>query len=243
MTLTSPPYDGLRTYGSNRSGASFGVDEIDDLSKKLYRVTKKGGVCVWVAGDQTVKGSETGTSFMIALMFQDKGWSIHDTMIWLKPNPLPTRWEARRYTQAFEYMFVFSKGQPAYFHPMIKPNQHRGMKISGRHRKGSDDLKELSGNGKTIRQYGIESNVWEIVNSGNETGHPAVFPVELAEQHIFTWTPGYPGTVIFDPFMGSGTTGLAAMRQHRDFLGFELNPEYAEMARRRVKYADAEENR
>jgi site-specific DNA-methyltransferase (adenine-specific) len=140
-------------------------------------------------------------------------------------------------------MFVFSKGQPQHFHPGIKLNQHRGTKISGTHRKGTDELKKLSGNGKSIRQYGIDSNVWEIVNRGNETGHPAVFPLELAERHITTWTSGLPGTVVFDPFMGSGTTALAAKRLHRDYLGFESNTEYAMMARRRVKYANAEENR
>jgi DNA modification methylase len=104
LTVTSPPYDNLRTY----NGFTF---DFETIARELYRVTKPGGVVVWVVGDATVKGSETGTSFRQALFFKDVcGFNLHDTMIWAKPNPVPT--QSTRYQASTEYMFVLSKGAP-----------------------------------------------------------------------------------------------------------------------------------
>ena len=102
LTVTSPPYDNLRTY----NGFSFNFEEV---AKELYRITKDGGVVVWVVNDATINGSETGTSFRQALYFKDIGFNLHDTMIWEKTAMLPTQ---DRYYNIFEYMFVLSKGKP-----------------------------------------------------------------------------------------------------------------------------------
>src|SRR3990172_7596689 len=101
LTVTSPPYDGLRTY----NGYSF---DFESVAKELYRITKQGGVVVWVVGDATIDGSETGTSFKQALYFKEVGFNLHDTMIYQK-NVMPFP-EQTRYNQCFEYMFVLSKG-------------------------------------------------------------------------------------------------------------------------------------
>ena len=117
LTVTSPPYDNLRKY----KGYSFPFEEI---AKELYRVTKKGGIVVWVVGDATMNGSESGTSFKQALYFMSIGFNLHDTMIYRKLNPIPLT--HNRYEQAFEDMFVLSKGKPNTFNPIKIPCKTAG---------------------------------------------------------------------------------------------------------------------
>ena len=107
LTVTSPPYDNLRAYNGNISQWSF--KKFQEIAKELYRVTKDGGVVVWVVGDATIKGSETGTSFRQALWFMDCGFNLHDTMIWVKDGGGAIG-SNKCYTQNFEYMLVLSKG-------------------------------------------------------------------------------------------------------------------------------------
>ena len=108
LTVTSPPYDNLRTY----NGYSF---NFDGIAQELYRVTKDGGVVVWVVGDATINGSETGTSFKQALYFKEIGFNLHDTMIYQKGSFAPTFPKTKRYQNCFEYMFILSKGNPKTF--------------------------------------------------------------------------------------------------------------------------------
>jgi DNA modification methylase len=110
LVLTSPPYDNLRTY----NGYNF---DFEGIAKELHRVTKDGGVIVWVVGDATIKGSETGTSFKQALYFKEIGFNLHDTMIYHKNNYPPLT--HNRYEQCFEYMFVFSKRYLKSFNPIM----------------------------------------------------------------------------------------------------------------------------
>ena len=117
LTVTSPPYDNLRTYGGAVNAFDF-----EPIAQELFRVTKPGGVVVWVVGDATVNGSETGTSFRQALRFMEIGFRLHDTMIYEKENYIPLT--HNRYEQCFEYMFVFSKGTPKTFHPKLIPCRH-----------------------------------------------------------------------------------------------------------------------
>lgn len=105
LTVTSPPYDDLRNY----KGYSF---DFENIAKELYRVTKTGGILVWIVGDATSKGSESGTSFRQALYFKECGFNLHDTMIYEKnSSSFPAARTSKRYTQIFEYMFVFCKGK------------------------------------------------------------------------------------------------------------------------------------
>ena len=87
LTVTSPPYDNLRSYNGNN--ALWGEHVWKAAIKDLYRVTKDGGVVVWVVGDATIKGSETGTSFKQALWAMECGFRLHDTMIYAKNNYMP----------------------------------------------------------------------------------------------------------------------------------------------------------
>jgi site-specific DNA-methyltransferase (adenine-specific) len=121
LTITSPPYDDLRDY----KGYHFPVEQI---AASLFYKTKKGGVVIWVVADRTVNGSETLTSFDHAQTFKRVGFNVHDTMLYVKNNPIPSDC-GPRYRQAFEYMFCFSKGRPKTFNPITEPTKSAGAKI------------------------------------------------------------------------------------------------------------------
>ena len=237
LTITSPPYDDLRTYEDSLRW-DFGV--FKKVADKLFRVTEEGGVVVWVVGDATVKGTETGSSFRQALYFKDIGFNIHDTMIYHKDNPPPIG-GYNRYYSSFEYMFVFSKGKPSTFNPIIKPrrNKHNDkrterMKKMTRDKDGSFTIKKVKINENVKIQ-----NVWTYTVSGGASTkdkeahkHPAIFPEKLAEDHITSWSN--EGDMVLDPFMGSGTTGKMATLLNRDYTGIEKVKEYFKIAERRI---------
>lgn len=224
LTVTSPPYDGLRKY----NGFSF---DFENLAKELFRVTKGGGVVVWIVSDQTYDGSETGTSFKQALFFKEVGFNLYDTMIWLKPSPqAPTE---GRYYDVFEYMFVFSKGKPKTLNLLCdRKNKSEGTTSRKETRSCKEDRKTLNET-RTVKQYSRRFNVWEIARDVNETEHPAVFPEKLAEGHILTFSE--KGDVVFDPFVGSGTVAKVAEYHGRNYIGFDISEKYCEIARNRVK--------
>ena len=236
LTVTSPPYDNLRTY----NGFSF---DFENIAKELYRITKDGGVVVWVVGDATIKGSETGTSFKQALFFKDIGFNIHDTMIYDKGSSQFPNFT--RYYQCFEYMFVFSKGKIKTFNPICdRKNINGGSKISGRERQRNGKLNQKSGekNGRTIKEFGCRYNIWRIspgymlsTTDKYAYEHPAIFPEQLANDHIISWSN--ESDTVFDPFMGSGTTGKMALLNNRKFIGFELDDKYFEIAKQRINDA------
>lgn len=230
LTVTSPPYDNLRTY----NGFTW---DFESLAKELYRVTKPGGVVVWVVGDATVKGSETGTSFRQALFFKDVcGFNLHDTMIYAKDAiAFPDK---HRYQQCFEYMFVLSKYAPKTQNILHdRKNVSFGRKVTGTNRKADGTTNKAGGFGNSIKEFGARWNIWDVTTEkgNNVTGHPATFPEALANDHILSWSN--EGDVVLDPFMGSGTTGKMALLNNRKFIGVELSPEYVEIARKRI--ADA----
>lgn len=227
MTVTSPPYDNLRNY----KGFEWNFEE---TAIELYRVTKPGGVVVWVVGDATINGSETGTSFRQALYFMQCGFRLHDTMIWKKDTmSFPDK---TRYGQNFEYMFVFSKGRPKTINKIRdRKNKYVGTKIHGTSRNtAGQTFRKANHNKNIVSEYGERFNVWEIpTEKNNKTGHPAVFPEQIANDHILTWSS--PEDTILDPFMGSGTTAKMAILNNRNFIGFELSKEYCEIAQKRIQ--------
>ena len=237
LTVTSPPYDDLRTY----KGYSF---DFEPIAKELYRVTKPGGVVVWVVGDATVNGSETGTSFRQALYFKETGFNLHDTMIYEKDIP-PIN--ANRYEPKFEYMFVFSRGSPAKFNPInIKKNWTDRRASKNWHRSKDSDFRAKGGSRPDVGTK-VAGNVWFYVASGGNSTrdkiayqHPAIFPEQLAYDHIISWSN--PGDIVLDPFMGSGTTGKMAALNRRHYIGFDISEEYCEIARKRISEHTAQQN-
>jgi DNA modification methylase len=219
LTVTSPPYDDLRKY----NGFIF---DYQSMFKELYRVTKNGGVVVWVVGDATIKGTETGTSFKHALYAKEIGFNIHDTMIYKKINPIPLT--HNRYEQHFEYMFVFSKGKPKTFNPLLEQCKTSG---SYTHRGNTGRVKEAATRNRdeitVTKETKYKGNVWEYVigSKKGETGnHPAPFPEQLAEDHIVSWSNEFD--IILDPMCGSGTTCKMAWLNNRNFIGIDISEEY-----------------
>lgn len=232
MTLTSPPYDDLRAY----NGYEFPSKAI---AKLLYKKTKPGGVVIWVVGDRTVNGGESLSSFKQAIEFVDDAeFLLHDTMMYVKNNPIPSDC-GRRYRQAFEYMFCFSKGQPKTFNPITEPTKSAGKKIkafriteNGRGNLPDEDV------GREIKSERKVSNIFTY-NVGTSSSqdkiafkHPAIFPEKLAEDQIYTWTN--VGEVVYDPFLGSGTTAKMACTLNRQWIGSEISEEYVSIAEERL---------
>ena len=239
LTVTSPPYDDLRDY----EGYTF---DFKPIAAELFRVTKPGGVVVWVVGDAVVDGSETGTSFEQALWFKGLGFRLHDTMIY---DSHSVRYpDITRYHQSFEYMFVFSRGRPKTIN-LIKDHKKRWFGSWGKKTKrGKNGVLHKSNsfskaNENKDREFGIRFNIWRYAigagfSSKDDVAfeHPAIFPEKLAHDHIISWSN--LGDVVLDPMCGSGTTLKMAKQQGRQWLGFDIAEEYVELARLRVKQAN-----
>jgi DNA modification methylase len=228
MILTSPPYDNLRDY----KGYTF---DFEGIAKEIYRVLKDGGVVVWVVGDATIKGSETGTSFKQALYFKECGFNLHDTMIWHKQTFTDTGSLRVRYGGVFEYMFVLSKGSTKTFNPIKdRINKTAGRKKSGTVRQIDGSTKPISSKGKTYSVNGQRFNVWKVNTevSNARRVHPAMFPEQLAHDHIISWSN--EGDTILDPMAGSGTTLKMAKKNNRNYIGIEISPEYIDIINKRL---------
>jgi site-specific DNA-methyltransferase (adenine-specific) len=227
LTVTSPPYDNLRNY----NGYSF---DFNSIAKELYRVTKIGGVVVWVVGDK-INGGRSLTSFKQALFFQEIGFSVHDVMIYAKKNTPFMRSNA--YTNAYEYMFVLSKGKPKTFNPIKEETVRQGFEMvvasKGADAKNNKVLKEL-------KKEKVKTNIWYYaVGLGGTTKdkeafkHPAVFPEKLAQDHILSWSN--EGDIVLDPMCGSGTTCKIAKINKRHFIGIDISEEYINIAQKRME--------
>jgi len=230
LVITSPPYDDLRNYG----GYSF---DFEGVAKELLRVTKKGSVIVWVVGDATIDGSETGTSFRQALYLKEIGFNLHDTMIFRKKNPVPQIYR-KRYTNEFEYMFVFSKGAVETHVPLMVDCLHAGLELNGTTYKNySKDIQKRAKLAKPVKERKLKGNIWEYVVGKNKEdqeakGHPAPFPCKLVEDHILSWSD--VGELVLDPMCGSGTTCKVAKELHRNYIGIDLSEKYCHMAKQRL---------
>ena len=231
LVVTSPPYDDLRNY----NGYSF---NLDGIARELFRVMKKGGVVVWVVGDQTIKGDETGTSFRQALHFKQVGFNLFDTMIYLK-TPRGAVGNNKTYWQTFEYMFVLSKGTPKTIN-LLKDRENKDERDgdSGTKRLSDGSLLKLKRAGYS--KYGRRTNVWEyLIGKGHSATdniaykHPAIFPEKLVQDHIISWSNS--GDVVLDPMCGSGTTCKMAKINKRDFIGIDVSSEYCKIAEERLK--------
>ena len=235
LTVTSPPYDNIRDY----KGYSFEEEDFRAIIRQLFRVTKKGGVVVWIVGDATMNGSESGTSFRQALGFMEGGFKLHDTMIYEKnTSSFPARRTGKRYTQIFEYMFVFCKGKIKTGNLICdKPNKWAGWTNWGKNtQRGKDGKLKKTKDIKPVPEFSPRNNIWRYnvgkgFNSSDKESHshPAIFPEKLAEDHILSWSN--EGDVVLDPFVGSGTTCKMAKKNKRHYIGIDISEEYCNLAR------------
>lgn len=231
MIIASPPYDDYRLY----NGFTF---DFEAIAIEANRVLKPGGVIVWVVNDQIINGSESGTSFRQALFFMSLGLNLHDTMIYSKDSiAFP---EKIRYYQVFEYMFVFSKGKPKSINLIEdRVNKWAGHKVKG-HERGKDGNLTYKHNYSVQKDKGVRYNIWQYSTGGSKSskdpiayGHPAIFPEKLAADHIYSWSN--EGDIVYDPFMGSGTTAKMAHIQKRNWIGSEISAEYVAIANKRLE--------
>lgn len=223
LTITSPPYDNLRNY----KGYFF---PFEDIAKELYRVTKEGGVVVWIVGDATINGSETGTSFKQALYFKEIGFNLYDTMIWVKPSPqAPTE---SRYYDVFEYMFILSKGKPKTLNLLTDKKNISFGSVSKKETRSCREDRKILNETRTVKEYSRRFNVWNISRGNNNTEHPAVFPEELVNDHILSWSN--ENDLVYDPFMGSGTTAKMCITNKRNWIGSEISSEYCKIIQKRI---------
>lgn len=241
LTVTSPPYDDLRSYDNRIRGVKPQFNgytfPFEEIAKELFRVTDEGGVLVWIVGDATIEGNETGTSFRQALYLKECGFNLFDTMIYLKP-PRGAVGNNNTYWQSFEYMFVFSKGYPKTIN-LIKDRENKEA------RNGDNGTKRLQ-NGELLKlkrggygEYGRRTNVWEYnIGKGHSASdefaheHPAIFPEKLARDHVRTWSN--IGDLVYDPMMGSGTVAKVCVIEDRNYLGSEINKAYCKVAEKRI---------
>jgi len=228
LTVTSPPYDNLRQY----KGFSF---PFEDIAKELFRVTKDGGVVVWVVGDATINGSETGTSFKQALYFMQCGFNLHDTMIYSKVNYMPLN--DKRYENAFEYMFILTKGKIKTFNPLKESKTTENNNLKKWHRYNDGTYRVNQSTSESVDK--VRSNIWDYVIGSAVSedkisfNHPAVFPEKLAEDHIVSWSN--ENDIVYDCFGGSGTTAKMAHKWKRNWILSEISKEYCDIAEKRLK--------
>jgi DNA modification methylase len=225
LVITSPPYDDLRDYNSNL--------DFESIIKELFRIIKDGGIVVWNVNDKINKGSKSLTSFKQAIMFVNNGFNLNDTMIWKKSNPMP-QVKQPRYNQCFEYMFIFSKGKPKTFNPIMVDCKSADKEYKSTCKKITKNKKRIYKEFKINKQK-VEDNIWEFAVSQNKTKHPAVFPIELPLRHIKSWSN--ENDTVLDCFMGSGTTGIACKQLNRNFIGIELDETYYNIAKERIENA------
>ena len=227
LTVTSPPYDTLRDY----AGYSF---DFAGIASELLRVTKPGGVVVWVVGDK-INGGRSLTGFRQAIHFQDIGFVVHDVMIYQKKNTPFMRSNA--YTNAYELMLILSKGgPPKTFNPLKVPTQRSGRELLTHNKLPDGVNKKKRG---MLKREKTRTNIWPYaVGFGGTTTdriafqHPAVFPDRLAEEHILSWSN--PGDLVLDPMCGSGTTCKMALLNNRRYIGIDIADEYIDIAEARI---------
>lgn len=236
LTVTSPPYDNLRNY----NGYEF---DFESIAKELYRVTKQGGVVVWVVGDATINGSETGTSFKQALYFMQCGFLLHDTMIYEKNNYIPLN--HKRYEQTFEYMFVLSKGSPITFNGLTEKTVQRQFRKPEKVRGAGLDPQSKTAKRSKIKPHWTKDdkllgNIFRYNVGINQSSkddiafeHPAIFPELLVFDQMKTWSN--ENDIVYDPFMGSGTTARVAISINRKWVGSEISAEYCKIIEKRLQ--------
>ncbi len=237
LTVTSPPYDDLRSYEGT---LSWNFEKFKRLAKLLFDITRDGGVVVWVVGDKTVNGNKTLTSFRQALYFQEIGFNFYDNIIYEKnSSSFPQPQKSKRYSDVYEYCFVLTKGKIRQDIELLcdKPNKWAGHtnwgKLSRYEKDGKTQGKEDFI--KPVPQFSKRNNIWKYSTAVevDKNEHPAKMPEKLATDHVLSWS--VQGDIVFDPFMGSGTTGKSAMSNGRDFIGIGVVGKYYDIAKNRFE--------
>lgn len=253
LVLTSPPYFKLRDYGvKGQLGLEQSPDEyvarLVEVLSECGRVLKPTGSLYLNLGDTYRDKTLLGIPWRVAFALISEGWLLRNAIIWAKPHGLPSPIKDRLNT-TYEFIFHFTQNREYYFDldPIRVPNKGT-YRVGSKTRRFSTDARlphrpgiPVAGNFKPHPLGKNPGDVWTIgpetrpkkYIAPGETAHFAPYPEALCEQPIKAACP--PDGIVLDPFMGSGTTALVARRLGRHFLGVELSPKYAKLARRRLR--------
>jgi DNA modification methylase len=254
--VTSPPYYGHRSYSAAGDRRELGrekspndyVDSLVQCLSEAGRLLREDGTLWLNIGDTYRRSRLLGIPWRVALALQEAGWYLRSDIIWHKPNAMPSSVKTRPTTD-HEYLFLLSKSADYYYdgdsirEPHVTFSENSRMRGGRGHfgkRDGTPEQGKNKGNGNLHDARWDEyfhpagrnrRTVWSVPLGKFREAHFAVFPEALIEPCIKAGCP--QGGVVLDPFMGAGTTAVVCGRLGRHFLGFELIPEYVELARRR----------
>jgi len=232
LVVTSPPYDDIRTY----NGFSLNLPAV---GKELNRILKDGGIAAMVIQDSTRNFGKTLTSFKTIIDWCDNaGFKLFETVIYRKYGT-EGAWWTKRFRVDHEYMPIFLKGdRPAYFdkEPLKVPSKHGGktMTGSGNRRTDGTTTKTIT---REINGMKCRGTVWDYLNAGDKNPlkrkHPATFPDKIPTDFIQCFCP--PKGIVLDPFIGCGSTAVAAKQLGRNYIGIDISKEYCKLAEERIK--------
>lgn len=232
LVVTSPPYDNLRDY---KGKPEF---DLHSTGTEIFRTLKDGGIAVIVIQDQTKNYGKTLTSFRLAIDWCDNiGFKLFESLIYKKYGAEGGWWN-KRFRVDHEYMLVFLKGErPRYFNkePLKIPSKHAGKTMTGGGTRLTNGVR-IDTRPIHINPLKCRGTVWEYLTAGDGTrlkhNHPATYPDKLPFDFIICFCE--EGGIVLDPFIGSGTTALAAMALNRKFIGFDISEEYVKLAKQRI---------
>lgn len=240
--VTSPPYFGLRDYGTEgqyglESSLAEYVETMHALFSELRRVLADDGT-FWLNIGDSYSGDKNllGVPWSVAFALQTDGWILRNAIIWNKPNAMPES-VTDRLSGRYEHVFMFSKSRRYWFDldPIREP--HTAPPKGGLFKRGADSYVTISTGteqGKWDGEYNTAGrnpgDVWSINTQPFGAAHFAVYPVALPQRCILAGCK--PGGTVLDPFSGSGTTGLAAQRTGRKYVGIDLNADYLDLSLR-----------
>jgi DNA modification methylase len=246
--VTSPPYWGLRDYGHDgqiglEQTPDEYVAELVEVFREVRRVLADDGTLWLNLGDSYGPGKQLqGTPWRVALALQADGWCLRQDIIWAKPNPMPES-VTDRCTKAHEYVFLLTKSdrylydaaaiaEPAiHAGHVVKASDPQTAKNAAKGKYGATAV-GFTQHDTVVGDTRNRRSVWSVASKPYAGAHFAVMPEALAEPCILAGSR--PGDLVLDPFTGSGTVGVVALRHDRDFIGTELNPEYAALAEARI---------
>lgn len=231
MVVTSPPYDGIRDY----KGFSLNLSAV---GQELHRILKDGGVVAMVIQDQTKNFGKSLTSFRTILDWCDRvGFKLFETVIYRKYGAEGAWWN-KRFRVDHEYIPVFLKGErPQYFNKehLKIPSKHGGKTMTGGGTRLTNGVR-IATRAITINPFKCRGTIWEYMTAGDGSRlkhqHPATFPNQLPYDFIQCFCP--PDGIVLDPFVGSGTTTVAAKNLDRSYIGIDIAPAYCEIAKKRM---------
>jgi DNA modification methylase len=253
--VTSPPYWGLRDYGNDeqlgleKTPQEF-IENLCQVFDEVWRVLADDGT-LWVnLGDTYADKSLAGIPWRFAFAMQDRGWHLRQDIIWAKPNPMPES-VTDRCTKAHEYIFLMSKNPRYYFdheaikEPISDENKNHYKKYAGKKSlkmEKTQAIRKDGGYDETHCGFSRENtemrhkrSVWFVTTKPFRGAHFAVYPPALIQPCVEAGSA--EGDTVLDPFSGSGTTGEVALQKGRNYVGVELNPEYAALSEKRITNA------